>query len=155
MCDFCDCVKKSRQPRRTSITIYLFSLPASSSCPISFILGSFSTVFCGQCHRPNPRPRLPCLPLPLHQPTLAMPLGRLQTLCSSLRSSSSAGDGGRFKKPTWTEVVLRSNNDNYTSSYAGHVKITWPIFFFLTMILFHLVIDYGLFTLTYITSLEK
>jgi hypothetical protein len=52
-------------------------------------------------------------------------------------------------------VVLQSNDKYCTSSYAGHVKITWPIFFFLTMILFHLVINYGLFTLVYITSLEK
>jgi hypothetical protein len=51
--------------------------------------------------------------------------------------------------------MLRSNDSNCTSSYAGHVKITWPIFFFFAYCLFHLSIVYGLVSLVYITSLEE
>jgi hypothetical protein len=51
--------------------------------------------------------------------------------------------------------VLQSNDKYCTSSYVGHVKITWPIFFFFVYCLFHLSIIYGLVSLVLITSLEK
>jgi hypothetical protein len=51
-------------------------------------------------------------------------------------------------------VVLRSNDKYCTSSYAGHVKITWPIFFFI-IFSFSFFIGYGLAALMYITSSEQ